>query len=430
MALTSFKCPECAAKLTPTPGATQVRCEYCGAASRIGRAPQAPSDGHLPAAVPAAGSARLMVALTAAGVVIAGVVVALTVSAPSPTSTATSGVAAAAAGEPAEPAPIRAVLTGAHRGGCLVDANGDEALDVAGVFAWSDDRERYLVSIIDGATGERLWAGPEVPRQSSLLCARDDRHFAVATPDFKVQLHGVGRAEPVILQLTDELHNYRVGEGCFALALKNEEVRQLGFAGDEVETCAGSRAYRSYDGWGSKSMSAATAFGDEYNRTFNHRAQLWLGVQDGVTYVALTSYPGTPFITVTAKRGDVRAELEAFESQEGRWDKAASGRELYEAVEALDAIWSVEPSLTGDSFHEFVAVLTPRTLVLYGEAPGSAEKSYQMVGLGLERGTVRYTKTLSTDMFSLQYNGRYVLADGRGDNFAFDPDTGERAWTF
>jgi hypothetical protein len=68
--------------------------------------------------------------------------------------------------------------------------------------------------------------------------------------------------------------------------------------------------------------------------------------------------------------------------------------------------------------------------VLYGEVPGSADTSYQMVGIGLERGTIRYTKPLDRDMFSLQFNRRYVLADGRGDNFAFDPDTGERAWSF
>ena len=419
-------CGNCGAPVEVRGGERMAACRYCGRANEVPAAGEPVRSG---APVPRVRPQHVALIVAGLGGVVGMAIAGIALTAPSAPTEAPLAAPGPASTQPVvPPEPVEAPRPRESRqmGACLVDRNGDAALDLAGLYTWTDDPERWVVSVIDGSTGDALFRGEELPEDTKVMCGRGGP-FVFATPDFKLRFYAATAEEPVTLQLGETVRRYAPGDGCFAIQLENDEVVHYSYAGEALGACEGAPdMLPNSNHFGHASTSAP-----------------WVRSQDGVSYVVEAAERGTPMITVTAKRGDVSREVAAVERATAYFvsllprepgvtpfdarDGAAAA--LREALDGLEELWSVRLAIAGE--HDaFTAVLTPSTLVVHGRDPAGGDEPYRLVGVGLANGSIRYTRELDRDVLALQYNGAHGLADARGDNYAFVPDTGEPLWSF
>ena len=356
--MSPMKCPHCGSIFTPPPGVGFVTCPACGAGSWVG---ETAAQAAPVAQNKAARSIVIVVVIACAGLLVFGCVL----------SFALGSFWASATGE-------------WYSAACLVDANGDGALDLAGFGerAGADSRQLQL---IDGATGRRIWSGPTFSTSAKVLCVSRS-HFAVDDVDFNLRIFSARAPQhPAALRLADHVRQVGRGRDCVTLDLLNNDRRQLAFDGSNVARCESEAP--SYDFGGGPFMSPI-----ETERTI---------IVGGDQYTVSRRDPGTPFLSVVRSRAGVtvwRRDLRYIQAEGG-----------------------------------FGFTATPHTLFVWGADPRDDNVGFA-IGLDLDTGAQRFAisqESTWSGMFQLQapeFNGRYVIMSWGFGLHAYDPDTGRRAW--
>lgn len=127
---------------------------------------------------------------------------------------------------------------GASRGSvyksCFVDANGDDALDVAMVRTIGDGV--WYSELVDGVSGETRWHSERLGDLSGIACA--GHHFVVASKDFKTFVHDArSPGTPHVVQGRDVTRYVSPGEGCLSLRADDESTSIVGLDGRALEAC-------------------------------------------------------------------------------------------------------------------------------------------------------------------------------------------------
>jgi len=353
------RCHACGAGLSPPAGSAYITCPYCGASTPVdearaggGRAPGPPSSARR-----RGGSRGALVVLLLA--VVGGAAALWFVQA--------GGVK---------------LLREWYSPPCVVDANGDEVLDVAG-WSGGPSAQRTL-TVVDGRTGDTLWTGDgEYPSEAIVLCAAPDA-VAVARPDFTVELRDArtGTLSGTAV-LPDKVQSYGRGARCVRLWTAAAESTGIRTDDAAVAPCETDEKLT----WWGDSIAGPTG-------------PLRPAERDGVRFEIEARRGGTPLLTVRARRGD-------------------------------ETIWQTPLNLAAEDASALPLVVTPASVVTYGVRPGDADAGW-LVGLDPATGRPRFERRQASswadDLQGFTWNGRYVLAMWGFGLHAYDPADGERRW--
>lgn len=354
------RCENCGGVVTTPQASGVIICEYCGATIHLAR----PAATRAPADEPAGrGAARR----PARGVLIVGVLLVVAVGG---VAYLVRGGALSVLGEWYSP------------GACLVDANGDAALDLVG---WggspSDQRNLWLV---DGATGKRIWSrSGDYASEATVLCSGRGG-FAVARPNFTLELFSLtARDTPRIVRLSDKVEQYARGEGCLQIVTSDQRTVGLDAKTGSQTRCDPIEPLRHpYTVAGTTDAGASTTT---------------LG---GVRYSVAGRAVGTPVLTVSAERDGAQ-------------------------------LWSVPLRYVAVS-RRTMLVVTPETVATYGAEPGQTDVGV-LIGMSPRTGAVQYELSQGSSwsarhLAGFQYNGRYLIVTWGFGVHAYEPATGERVW--
>ncbi len=166
----------------------------------------------------------LVVGLVAAGGVVAAV-------AATSSSTSLSGDAA----------PTKGSKTDAKQGpadwnhSCLVDANGDGTLDIAGLAGMPG--AAAIPGIVDGRTGAVLYTDESLGKSAELVCVSRDWILA-GSPNFELRLYNARNPDPPSrARGSDKLRHARMGKDCIAIRTDDGESMGLALPSGTVTTC-------------------------------------------------------------------------------------------------------------------------------------------------------------------------------------------------
>jgi hypothetical protein len=372
-------CKNCGAPLSGAPGQLSVQCSYCGTNHHLA-APAALPAHAAPSPAPPSRKALAVVAISIAlGLLIAFMVVRLSVG-------TGSGVSAGAGVN-------TSFRLGANTFGstflewytptCLVDANGDGALDVAGLAA-APGSQRWKLHLVDGLTGNVLWSEKEYKPVNGIVCL-SPHFFGLEADDFRLQLFPAKKLDsPLTIPLSDHIDQLGAGDGCVLIKTRDGAQKSVSLTAGPVGQCNAPGLGDPWGNWGINEGS--TDSGVER-------------VSAGKTFLLSYRNPGTPFLTLTAR---------------------AQGQQLW--TQSLSAI---KPN-SGLAF-----AVTPGMLVVYGVDPKDDDFGV-VIGVDPETGAQRYAvrqdSSNSADFRSFHFSGKLVLIDWGFGLHAYDPADGRRVW--
>ncbi len=118
---------------------------------------------------------------------------------------------------------------------CLVDANGDGVLDVAGLAGVSPESAR--LRLVDGATGKPLWSGRTYSSSAHLVCL-SPRFFGIDDVDFRLHLFPARTPNDALaVAMSDRVDKVGLGEDCVAIRFTNRQETSISFSGTTVSRC-------------------------------------------------------------------------------------------------------------------------------------------------------------------------------------------------
>ncbi|MEM9461236.1 MAG: PQQ-binding-like beta-propeller repeat protein [Myxococcota bacterium] len=400
-----IRCSGCGAPLQVSDGAMTVVCQYCNATTRVAApAPNVNVHVHVhgnppvynqhapPVVVPppvVSGAAKVAPLIVTLMILLGvGVSVAVPLLASRGHLESLGGL-----GAPGELGSSVSPPTWSATGACLVDANGDEVLDAVGLADGPNDAD--VPTIVDGRTGEALWAGANKGSSSRLFCA-SERWVVIGKEDFGIQIIDVTQPESSIqLQGRDQLRSVGMGDGCVSLETTDGSVIAArlpeGAPGEPVKPgkttktvdCSAQRMRRSHQRDGIIELT-----GSQTER-----------VVDGKHYLLSKRERGTPML-----RFRVTEE-----------SKTLVDRELPYVV---------------PTFGSGLAVGSGRAVVL--GAALSAKGKGILVGLDASTGEEVFATPLeglvTHSANSMDFNGRYVVVQYWTELHAYDPATGAKVW--
>ena len=377
------RCRNCGAPLSVGPGQPHVICGYCGVSSQL--APSAPLPTQVPhVPPPSTTSGRrsrtgliIAVALVVVLVLSGGIFSFLLVrgSGPSLQSIAVPATNVFTAG-----------LLEWYTPTCLVDANGDDALDIAGLSA-APGSALWTLRVVDGATGGVLWTENEYKPQGGIVCA-SPRFFGIDGDDFQLRLFRArslaSPPSPLLVPLSDHIDKLGQGNDCLLVKTRDGKQSSVSLANQPGSQCTPLAMREPSGDWGVEDSRAPDGLEHESGTT---------------KYLLEYRTPGTPFLKMTAH---------------------AAHQQLW----ATD-LRVVKPS-DGLSF-----AVTPSMLVVYASDPSDSDYGV-LVGLDPTTGVQRYAQrqdSHSSGSFrSFHWNGRFVLVDWGFGLHAYDPADGRRVW--
>jgi len=397
-----LKCERCGAPLE-VPAGGSVRCFYCGTTTSAPAPPPPPPlhhdrQGHGPIGIhplrtqhtpPKAkrGSGvflALTVTLIMAVSVSTGVIPRLLRTAGSPAlQKALSDVGGTLpTALPSALSALRNVSWSAADPGCLIDANGDGVLDVAGL---TGENEPNRPTVVDGNTGAVLFTGPALGKGVQLGCLGTQHGFFVGEGNFQVDFFTArspwGKTS---IMARDKVSAYGVGNGCVQLRTDDGTTMGVQLPSGVATTCpvTSTRRYRDDE----PGLMGLTDKGTE----------LVIGARK---YSMTARASGTEILTVRVSEG-------------------------------AKQLWSKELPYATCTFGAAIAAGGGKIL-LWAAQPSERSKGL-LIGLDEATGNQAYeipipdTSSDSPDFF--KFNGKYVLAVNWGALRAYEPSTGAEAW--
>jgi hypothetical protein len=279
--------------------------------------------------------------------------------------------------------PLATVFLEWYTPPCLVDANGDGALDLAG-FSGTPGSEQWKLRLVDGKTGSVLWAENDYATTNSLVCA-SPRYFGIDGSDFRLRLFPAkALTSPLTIPVSDHIRKLGLASDCLLFKTSDGAQKMVDLAGNSVARCDPPTLLDAEGDWGVSTV--------ETEKSLQGRS--------GATTFKLTyRSPGTPFLVLTAR---------------------AQGREL----------WNKTLPVTKAGAN-LALVATPGLLITYGADPQDDHYGVLLAidpESGVQRYALRQDSHNSGNFRSLQWNGRFVLIDWGFGLHAYDPADGHRVW--
>ena len=400
-----LKCERCGAPLE-VPAAGSVRCGYCGTTSNA-PLPASPSvhgygygqagHGHSPAraqlpVAPAkrSHSATILIVLATTFVALIGfaasIVPRLLSSSDSPAlQKAFNDVGGGALPKlpklPALPA-LSTSRWSAAEPGCLLDANGDGVLDIAGLTGASEPNQ---ATVVDGNSGQVLFQAPAFAKAEQFGCLGEHGFFVV---EGNFQVNFFTARSPwgkTAVMARDKVSAYGVGQGCVQLRTDDGTTQGVQLPSGVATTCPVT-TMRRYHGFDEPGLMGLT----------DKSTELTVGPRK---YGMTVRPSGTEILTVRVSEGG-------------------------------KPIWAKELPYATCTFGAALAVGSGKIL-LWAAQPAERSKGL-LIGLDEATGTQAYeiavpdSVTNSPDFFA--FNGKYVLAVNWGALRAYEPATGAEAW--
>ncbi len=264
--------------------------------------------------------------------------------------------------------------------GCLIDANGDGVLDIAGLSGPSDSNQ---ATVIDGSTGKVLFTAPAVKKATQLGCLGPSGFF-VAQGNFQIDFYTArspwGKTS---VMARDKVSAYGVGLGCVQLRTDDGTTQGIQLPSGVATTCPATvRPYY---------VKQPGLLG-----LTDHATELAVGARK---YALNTRPSGTEILTL----------------------KVTDGSKL---------LWTKELPYASCTFGTGVAAQAGK-IMLWACEPDERNKCL-IIGLDEATGNQLYqlpvTDSVSNDPNLFESNGKYVLAVSWGALRAYDPATGAEAW--
>jgi hypothetical protein len=267
---------------------------------------------------------------------------------------------------------------------CMVQANGDETLDVA-VFAHGSSYDGARIALFDGKDGSQLFKSERLEGAAGLVCL-DESAFLVHFSDFRQQIY-----QPA----------------------KPEEV--LEFVGTDSVQHAG----RWRDCIGVKTADGAS---QSYSLSAGKKSECEVPTLQFIHHLA----PNVMSLTgdeVRWKRAGVHANLTITKPGTPRLKVEYRGED--------EARWETQLDFSKPTFATAIDTFPGRVMV-WGASLGKQDECF-LVALDDATGEVVYTVPFPQPMAnSIQFflwNGDFLLVGFGGGLWAIDPETGEKAWT-
>ncbi|MEO6603881.1 MAG: PQQ-binding-like beta-propeller repeat protein [Polyangiaceae bacterium] len=264
--------------------------------------------------------------------------------------------------------------------GCLIDANGDGVLDIAGLSGASDNNQ---ATVVDGNTGNVLFTAPAVKKAEQLGCLGANGFFVVQgnfLVDFYTARSPWGKTS---VMARDKVSAYGSGQGCVQLRTDDGTTQGIQLPSGVATTCPATvrRYYEAQPG-----LMGLT----------DHSTQLTVGARK---YAMSTRATGTEILTISVTEGS-------------------------------KLIWTKELPYASCTFGAGIAVVGSQ-IVLWAAEP-SERSNGLIVGLNEATGNQLYevpvTDSVTNNPRFFMSNGKYVLAVSWGALRAYDPATGSEAW--
>ena len=371
------RCRNCGAPLDVGPGQLHVTCGYCGVSNRL--APIGPLPTHVPH-VPAASTSSgrrprtgltivvtLAVLLVLCGGIFSFLVVRVGVSKPA-TNVFTNG------------------LLEWYTPTCLVDANGDDALDIAGLSA-APGSALWTLRVVDGASGSVLWSEKDYKPQVGVVCA-SPRFFGIDGDDFQMRLFQArslsSPPSPLLVPLSDHIDKLGQGNDCLLVKTRDGKQNSVSLTNQPVSQCTPLAMMEPWGDWGVENSRGLDGLQHTSGTT---------------TYLLEYRTPGTPFLTMTA-----HSQHQQLWSTDLRVVKPNGGLS-FAVTPSMLVVYAIDPS---DNDYGVLVGLDPTT--------------------GLQRYAQRQDSHSSASFRSFHWNGRFVLIDWGFGLHAYDPTDGRRVW--
>ncbi|HEX3777327.1 MAG TPA: hypothetical protein VHV51_22795 [Polyangiaceae bacterium] len=266
--------------------------------------------------------------------------------------------------------------------GCLIDANGDGVLDIAGL---SGPSETNQATVVDGNSGKVLFTAPPVSKAEQLGCLGLDGFFVVGA-NFQVDFYTARSPWGVThVMARDKVGEYGAGPGCVQLKTDDGTTQGIQLPSGVAAPCS-AKVMRRYAGEQKPGLIGLT----------EHGTALALGSRK---YTLTKRASGTEILTLTVTDG-------------------------------ARPIWSKELPYASCTFATGIALAAGK-IMLWAARPGDRDKGL-IIGLDEQSGNQLYefpVSDISSDSPELfQFNGRYVLAVNWGALRAYEPATGKEIW--
>lgn len=264
--------------------------------------------------------------------------------------------------------------------GCLIDANGDGVLDIAGLTGASENNQ---ATVVDGNTGSVLFTAPAVKKAEQLGCLGANGFFVVQgnfQVDFYTARSPWGKTS---VMARDKVGSYGSGQGCVQLRTDDGTTQGLQLPSGVATTCPATVHRYREDQPGLMGLT-------------DHSTELVVGARK---YTMNTRPSGTEILTI----------------------KVTEGSKL---------IWTKELPYASCTFGTGIAVAAGK-IMLWAAEPSERSKGL-IVGLDEATGNQLYevpvTDSVTNNPSFFKSNGKYVLAVSWGALRAYDPATGAEAW--
>ncbi len=124
-----------------------------------------------------------------------------------------------------------------YSAGCLVNANDDEVLDIAG---WSGNpMAQHQLTLVDGRNGEILSFGKSYGNSGNLICASRDT-IIVARQDFSIEAFSAKNLTPTWTKsLSDRVYRHWPGERCIFVETHDDRREGINLADGSNTQCDG-----------------------------------------------------------------------------------------------------------------------------------------------------------------------------------------------
>jgi hypothetical protein len=271
---------------------------------------------------------------------------------------------------------------------CLVDANGDDVLDVAAELrTFTQGKLTSWFGVLNGLDGSVLSKQSMLPGQDDfqLRCVNKD-WVMLAYPNFTLEFYKTrDTSAPMRILLSDKIKAFALGDGCVSIKAQDGSRSAISLPSGVATTCKNKRFRAIHDA--SPGIMELTY----------KSSKLVVGAR---SYHLKTRTQGTKMLKVRVK-------------------------------EAGQTLWSRELPYQKPSFATGVAVQDGR-IGIWAAEPGKSSFGF-LVGLDEESGEQIYVqKDLGVDHVSnpslFQSNGRWFILNEDVGIWAFDPQTGAIQW--